>query len=58
MSGGGNCYRRALLEVSLDRGAAAEPLLLGFDMISEKLAGHAWLADLDDKNRYHFAVRL
>jgi hypothetical protein len=58
MAGGGNCYRRALLEVALDRGAAAEPLLLGFDMIDKRLAGHAWLPGSEQAGTYHFTVRL
>ncbi|HVM69583.1 MAG TPA: methyltransferase domain-containing protein [Gaiellaceae bacterium] len=36
---GAGCYRRALLEVALDAGAAREPLHLGLD----GREGHAWL---------------
>jgi hypothetical protein len=43
MPGGGNCYRRALLEIALDRGAAAEPLFLGLNASGEPSSGHAWL---------------
>jgi Transglutaminase-like superfamily len=38
-----NCLRRALLEVALDAGAAAEPLNLGFRKEGPRLTGHAWL---------------
>jgi hypothetical protein len=41
--GGGNCYRRALLETALDRGAAQEPLAMGFNSQGPQLSGHAWL---------------
>ena len=44
LAGGANCYRRALLEVALDRGAAEEPLALGLSAQGQRLAGHAWLA--------------
>jgi len=40
---GGNCYRRALLEMSLDRGAAQESLVLGLSVQGGRLDGHAWL---------------
>lgn len=58
VAGGGNCYRRALLEMALDRGAAAEPMLLGFDMQDDRLAGHAWLASAERDNSYPITVRL
>jgi hypothetical protein len=58
MPGGGNCYRRALLEIALDRGAACEPLLLGFTMREQRLAGHAWLAGSEDEAGYQVTVRL
>src|SRR5690349_11869188 len=45
MPGGGNCYRRALLEMRLDRGAAAEPLRMGLKSENGEVKGHAWLAD-------------
>jgi hypothetical protein len=43
--GGANCYRRALLEIALDRGAAAEPLRMGFRVQREGEPGHAWLGN-------------
>jgi hypothetical protein len=42
---GGNCYRRALMEIALDAGAAAEPLNLGLQAHGGPGSGHAWLAD-------------
>jgi hypothetical protein len=39
-----NCFRRALLEVVLDAGAATEPLYLGFRKDGGQFTGHAWLA--------------
>src|SRR5262249_44384489 len=41
--GGGNCYRRALLEMALDRGAASEPLRMGLKAGGGRGSGHAWL---------------
>jgi hypothetical protein len=40
-----NCFRRALLEVALDAGAAREPFHLGFRKEQGVLSGHAWLGD-------------
>lgn len=40
-----NCYRRALMEIALDAGAAEEPLRLGFVHGGGPLSGHAWLGD-------------
>jgi hypothetical protein len=56
---GGNCFRRALLEVALDRGAAQDPLLMGFSFSNEKLSGHAWLADESTTPAaYDFTLRM
>jgi hypothetical protein len=41
--GGPNCYRRALLEIAVDRGAAQERLMLGFRSGGNHGSGHAWL---------------
>jgi hypothetical protein len=46
--GGGNCYRRSLLEMTLDRGAAAEPLRFGLREHGGAGSGHAWLGDAPD----------
>jgi hypothetical protein len=58
MPGGANCYRRALLEIALDRGAAADPLLLGFMLQGDQLSGHAWLGSEANAEPYHFTVQL
>ena len=39
----GNCYRRALLEIALDAGAAAEPFHMGLKASCAPLSGHAWV---------------
>jgi hypothetical protein len=41
--GGGNCYRRALLEMSLDAGAAEEVLYLDLRVSGDRDSGHARL---------------
>ncbi|HEY4186786.1 MAG TPA: hypothetical protein VGP07_17035 [Polyangia bacterium] len=41
--GGPNCYRRVLLEVAMDRGAAGEIVQLGFRSSGTFGSGHAWL---------------
>jgi hypothetical protein len=38
-----NCYRRALLEMSVDAGAAEEELHLGLKVPGGPRSGHAWL---------------
>lgn len=40
---GGNCYRRALLEVSLDSQAATEPFMFGLKAGGRARSGHVWL---------------
>jgi hypothetical protein len=45
LPGGPNCYRRVLAEISLDAGAAAEPMYLGIVHGQATLGGHAWLGD-------------
>jgi hypothetical protein len=59
MPGGGNCYRRVLLEMALDRDAAEEPLFMGFDASQGKLTGHVWLANRSGgTHHYQVTVRL
>jgi transglutaminase superfamily protein len=41
--GGPNCLRRSLIEICLDRGAADEKLLAGFQRGGGPGSGHAWL---------------
>jgi hypothetical protein len=40
---GGNCLRRAFVEIALDRGAAAERLHFGLVRNGGPRSGHAWL---------------
>jgi hypothetical protein len=48
-----------LLEITLDRGARAEPFLMGFNLQGEQLSGHAWVAaDSRGQEKYQFTVRL
>jgi hypothetical protein len=52
LPGGASCWRRALLEVALDRGAASEAVLLGVLASSEPRSGHCWLeSDTEDPRR-------
>ena len=39
----GNCYRRALLEIALDRDAAEKPFFMGLTASGGPRSGHAWL---------------
>jgi hypothetical protein len=53
MPGGANCYRRVLLETSLDRGAAEESVHIGLRAHGGLRSGHAWLGDnRDTPDRY------
>jgi hypothetical protein len=45
-----NCYRRALLEMALDAGAAEEPLHLGLRVPGGHRSGHAWLGGTSDQS--------
>jgi hypothetical protein len=57
--GGGNCYRRTLLEMALDRGAACEPLWLGLNVRDERPSGHAWLGtDGEAQHPYEVMIRV
>jgi hypothetical protein len=53
---GGNCYRRALLELALDPTSAREPLHLALRQYGGPQSGHAWLADLKDTPESYDAV--
>jgi hypothetical protein len=44
MPGGGNCYRRVLLETRLDPGAAGRQILMGLVVGGGPRSGHAWFA--------------
>lgn len=58
---GGNCYRRVLLEIALDAGAAEEPFVMGFRLTDAANDGHAWLESQppeDGEASYDIVVRL
>lgn len=52
--GKGGCYRRTLLEIALDAGAAEEPIFLGFSGPE----GHAWLPRSSPGRRFQSVVEL
>jgi len=60
LPGGGNCYRRVMLEIRLDRGAASERVSLGIDARGGPGSGHAWLGDgpSDDGRDYESIIAL
>jgi hypothetical protein len=47
LPGGPNCYRRALLEMSLDAGAAHEQLHMGLRAHGGPQSGHAWFGSAE-----------
>jgi hypothetical protein len=50
---GPNCYRRVLMEIAMDAGAAGEPLHLGLQKKGSPASGHAWLgSNRDSTERY------
>jgi hypothetical protein len=55
LADGGNCYRRTLLESSLDRGASEEKVYFGLDVGK---TGHAWLESDPERQKFDvtFAV--
>lgn len=58
MPGGPSCYRRALLETSLDKGAAREKVVFGLRPGSRKGSGHAWLESEDEGEGFEARFRL
>lgn len=55
----GNCYRKALLEMALDRSAVRSALMLGFSVRGGTMTGHAWLAaESTPKVEYDFVIQL
>jgi hypothetical protein len=54
--GGPNCLRRALLEASLDAGAAREPIFLHIDAAGGRGTGHARLASVPEDGRSYDAT--
>lgn len=53
-----NCFRRALLEIALDAGAAAEPVVLGFRKDGDALVGHAWLGSAATTDEFPVQIPL
>jgi hypothetical protein len=53
--GGGNCYRRALVEIALEPEAAREPIHFGLRAHGGPGSGHAWLADRRGTNEHYDA---
>jgi hypothetical protein len=49
---GPNCYRRALVEIGIDAGAAAERLHMGLSAFGGRDSGHAWLTSSPGTERY------
>jgi len=47
LPGGPSCYRRALLEMSLDRDSAGEPLRMGLRAHGGPRSGHAWFGSAE-----------
>jgi Transglutaminase-like superfamily len=56
--GGPNCYRRALLEMAFDRGAAAETLQLGLSASGGPGSGHAWLSSETPTGSYDVTLSI
>lgn len=56
--GGTNCYRRVLLELSLDAGAASEPVLIGLNPRGGPRSGHVWLASSTPLEHYEVKLAL
>jgi hypothetical protein len=52
---GGNCYRRALLEIAVDPTAARTPLNLGLKADGGPRSGHAWLASTSEAQAHYDA---
>jgi hypothetical protein len=56
LPGGANCYRRALLEMSLDGAAAGERLYLDLSLRGPSPNGHARLESWPEGGRLHDAT--
>jgi Transglutaminase-like superfamily len=56
LPGGGSCYRRALLEIALDRDAAGEPFFMGLSSAGGPKSGHAWLGSESVPARRYDAI--
>lgn len=53
-----NCYRRILLEIALDAGAAREKVMMGFREGGGAGSGHAWLESDPPVTSYDAVVSL
>jgi len=53
-----NCYRRVLLEISLDAGAATEPVVIGLKAKGGPGSGHVWLASSVPLSHYDLKLVL
>jgi hypothetical protein len=58
LPGGGNCVRRALLEMALDGGAAGETFHAGLRSEGGPRSGHAWLASHETRERYDAVISI
>ena len=56
--GGGNCYRRSLLEIALDADSASEPLVMGLRSAGGEGSGHAWVGSNRDDRVYDAIITL
>jgi hypothetical protein len=56
MPGGGNCVRRALLEMTLDSTAAGERLFAGLRSGGGPRSGHAWLESHSVREKYDAVI--
>lgn len=54
--GGPNCFRRVLLELSLDERAGALIVRMGFRSSFSTDSGHVWLGDRDREDDYDWVV--
>lgn len=58
MPGGPNCYRRVLLQMRIDAGAAEQRIHLGLMEGGGRASGHAWLEGEDPGRRYDAEIVL
>jgi hypothetical protein len=57
--GGPNCYRRVLLEIAMDAGAAREVVKMGFRSSGGQGSGHAWLGEavaIEGRRQHYDAI--
>jgi hypothetical protein len=58
LPGGGNCVRRALLEITLDGGAAREPFYAGLRIGGGVGSGHAWLESQSTTESFDAIIKI